>query len=72
MNSTVDNLADLPTLSTLEKVNKMTARDSSFGSRTSLSSEGRGESSGSKSSISSVKKGIAWITLSLSQGHHLS
>ena len=51
-------LNDLPTLSTMEKLNKMKGKDVSFGSRTSLGSEGRpGSSSGS--SMDDMKKGLA-------------
>jgi hypothetical protein len=51
-------LSDLPTLSTMEKLDKMKAKDMTFGSRTSLGSEGKaGGSSGGSSE--NMKKGLA-------------
>lgn len=51
-----DPLSDLPTLSTMEKLNKMKDKEGSFGSRSSLGSEVKGESSGS--STDDIKKGL--------------
>ncbi|KAL8571094.1 hypothetical protein ACOMHN_010555 [Nucella lapillus] len=53
---TSNPLHDLPTLSTMEKLNKMKVKDGSFGSRSSLGSEGKGGSSGG--STDDMKKGL--------------